>query len=72
MISASAMPEDARPRVLFLSPVPYFKGGAERSLMDLVANDRVVPIVVAPAEGPIAEAMRARGIEVHTLDFAGI
>ena len=43
-----------KPRVLFLSPVPDFKGGAERSLWDLVANPQIEPLLVVPAEGALS------------------
>ena len=42
-----------KPKVLFLSPVGFFKGGAERSLQDLLANPQITPFVMAPEDGPI-------------------
>jgi glycosyltransferase involved in cell wall biosynthesis len=61
-----------RYRVLFFSPVSYYKGGAERSLMDLIGNPSVEAIVLTPAEGPINEAMRKRQVETCVLHFGGI
>ena len=38
-----------RLRVLFVAPVPNFKGGAEQSLMDLLTNPAVDPFLAVPA-----------------------
>lgn len=59
-------------RVLFFAPVATYKGGAERSLMDLISNPSVEPIVLVPAEGPIADELRRRGIQFHILDLGAI
>jgi len=45
-------------------------GGAERCLLDMMASvresaDEIRPILVAPAEGPLAEAARKLGIETR-------
>jgi glycosyltransferase involved in cell wall biosynthesis len=61
-----------RYRVLFFSPVSYYKGGAERSLMDLIGNPSVEPIVLTPVEGPINDAMRKRQVETRVLNFGTI
>ena len=58
--------------ILFFSPVPDFKGGAERSLMDLVRNPNITPHLVVPAEGPISQTARELGIPVRILDFGAI
>ncbi len=59
-------------KIIFLSPVGYFKGGAERSLFDLVANPNIEPIILAPEEGPILEKARELGLEHGVLDFGSI
>jgi glycosyltransferase involved in cell wall biosynthesis len=61
-----------RPRVLFFSPVAYFKGGAERSLMDLVANPAIEAHVLVPGDGPIREKMASLGIPSSLIDFGEI
>lgn len=59
-------------RVLLFSPVSYFKGGAERSLLDLLDNPEIIPCVAAPAEGPILAEARSRGIEAYVVPFGSI
>jgi glycosyltransferase involved in cell wall biosynthesis len=59
-------------KVLYLSPVAYFKGGAERSLFDLLGNPNVEPIVIAPEEGPILERAKKMGLKTYVLDFGRI
>lgn len=59
-------------RVAFLSPVSFFKGGAERSLFDLMANPNVDPLLVVPAEGPVSEQAASRGIPVEVVDFGQV
>ncbi len=59
-------------KIIFLSPVGYFKGGAERSLFDLVANPNIEPIILAPEEGPILDKARELGLEHGILDFGSI
>ncbi len=61
-----------RPVILYFSPVGFFKGGAERSLFDLLANPYVSPVLVVPEEGPIAEKVRSLGIRCHVLPFGMI
>jgi glycosyltransferase involved in cell wall biosynthesis len=58
--------------VLYFSPVGYFKGGAERSLFDLLANPEVTPVLVVPEEGAIAQKARSQGIRCHVLPFGMI
>lgn len=59
-------------KIIFLSPVGYFKGGAERSLFDLVSNPDIQPIILAPEEGPILDRARELGYETGILDFGSI
>jgi len=61
-----------KPNILFLSPVSFFKGGAERSLFDLLANPNITPILIASEEGPILERGRKENIACHTLSFGSI
>ena len=59
-------------KVIYLSPVSFFKGGAERSLFDLMNNPNIRPILVAPDEGEVADKARSLGIETHILPFKSI
>jgi glycosyltransferase involved in cell wall biosynthesis len=61
-----------RVRVLFLSPVPDFKGGAEQSLFDLVDNPGVEPLLVVPAAGAVSAHATSRDVPVRVLDFGSI
>jgi glycosyltransferase involved in cell wall biosynthesis len=61
-----------RLRVLFLSPVPDFKGGAERSLLDLLANPAIEPLLVVPAGGPLSEHATRRNVPVQVLELGNI
>src|SRR5262245_6288296 len=56
-------------RVLFLSPVPEFKGGAEQSLLDLLGNATVEPLLVVPAEGPLSEHAISKNVPVEVLEI---
>lgn len=58
--------------VIFLSPVPDFKGGAERSLMDLMGNPNINPLLVVPAEGPLSKRAADLGIPYDVLEFGKI
>lgn len=59
-------------KVLYLSPVPDFKGGAERSLFDLLANPNVNPILAVPEEGELAVRARSLNIPVFVIDFGSV
>lgn len=59
-------------KVLYVSPVSYFKGGAERSLFDLLANDRVAPYLAVPGEGELADRARTMGIPVTVIRFGNV
>ena len=61
-----------RIRVLFLAPVAYFKGGAERSLFDLMSNRSIDPVLVTPGLGSLAAAAEERGVPVKHLDFVDV
>ena len=58
--------------VLFVCPVAHFYGGAERVLADMLANPAVRPHLCVPAEGPLAEYARARGIPCGIVDIRRI
>lgn len=58
--------------VIFLSPVPDFKGGAERSLMDLMGNPNISARLVVPAEGPLSRRATELGIPYDVLEFGKI
>ncbi len=58
--------------VVFLSPVGFFKGGAERSLFDLLSNPALTPVLVAPEEREVLEKGRGLGIPCHVLPFGDI
>ena len=53
-----------RPRILFVSPVSHFKGGAEVVMRHMLANPYIDPVLAVPEDGPVAEAARAQGIPV--------
>lgn len=59
-------------KILFLSDVEYFKGGAENSLFDLMGNPNITPILVVPTHGPIAEKAKELNIPTHVLDFGNV
>lgn len=59
-------------RVLFVSDVSYFKGGAERSIFDLMANPHIEPVLCVPEEGEISKAAAAKSIPYHTLDYGAV
>lgn len=61
-----------KPRVLFLSPVGSFKGGAERSLFDLLANPYISPFLMAPEEGPILQTAKSQSIPYKEISFGNI
>ena len=61
-------------KVAFASHVSTLRSGAERSLLDVVialARDgRVEPVVTVPAEGEVADVLRAESIPVFALPTA--
>lgn len=56
-------------RVLFVCPASTFYGGAERVVMDLLANPGVEPRLCVPADGELGAEARARGVPVHVVDY---
>lgn len=59
-------------KIIFLSPVGHFKGGAENSLFDLMKNPEITPVLVVPEEGPLSERAKSLGIAYHVLPFNSI
>lgn len=59
-------------KVAFLSPVATFKGGAERSLFDVMRNPDVQPLLIVPAEGPVSARAAQEGIPFEVLDFGQV
>jgi len=61
-----------RPRVLFFSPVADFKGGAERSLLDLMSNPFIDAEIAIPRGGPLSDYFAARNIPCHIVEFGAV
>lgn len=59
-------------KILFLSDVDYFKGGAERSLFDAMATPSITPTLAVPAKGPISEAADEKNIPVVIIDYGSV
>lgn len=59
-------------RVVFVAPVSYFKGGAERSLLDLMNIPGVAPFLVVPAAGPISAKADELRLPWEIVDFGTI
>jgi len=59
-------------KVLFLSPVSYFKGGAERSLFDLFKNPKIEALVAAPSDGELVSAAKDQGLKTSIIPFGQI
>jgi glycosyltransferase involved in cell wall biosynthesis len=62
----------AKIKILYVSPVSFFKGGAERSLFDLLSNPKIVPYLAVPDEGELAEKARAMGIQVTVISLGSV
>ena len=61
---APAAAQAVGPRILFVSAVSEFKGGAEVVLRTMLANPHIQPVLATPAEGAVGEAAAAMGIPV--------
>ncbi|MGF1640598.1 MAG: glycosyltransferase family 4 protein [Rhodospirillales bacterium] len=59
-------------RVLFLTQTPEFFGGAENSLLDLLANPGVDAVLAAPGEGPLTAAAGALGVRTRTFALGAV
>ena len=77
-IARTPSPPDApmsgaeRPLVLFASPVADLKGGAERVLLDLLANPAIRSALAVPGEGELAEIARQRGLPLRFIDLGRV
>lgn len=60
------------PKVIFLSPVEFFKGGAERCLIDMMLNPSIKPILIVPEEGELKQRAEKMGIKCYTIPFGSI
>lgn len=61
-----------QPRVLFVSDVPDFKGGAERSLFDLMSSPYIEPVLCVPERGEIYDAAHTRKIAAHIIHYGSV
>lgn len=62
----------AKTKILYLSPVSFFKGGAERSLFDLMANPHIKPVLAVPEANAISAKAASLGIKWHVVEFGAI
>lgn len=62
----------ARRCIGFLAPVSHFKGGAERSLFDLMENPSIRPILLVPEEGQLSEEAAKRGITFLVVPYGNV
>ncbi len=70
--TTAVAPRSSAVPVLFVCPVAHFYGGAERVLADMLANPAVRPHLCVPAEGPLADYARERGIPYGIVDIRRI
>lgn len=56
-------------KVMFVSAVADFKGGAETCLKQFMSNPDVSPMLIVPSEGELARYARERSIPVDVVDF---
>jgi glycosyltransferase involved in cell wall biosynthesis len=64
-----------RPRVLFISPVSDMKGGAERVLLELLANPWLQPVLAVPEPGELSDAAERAGVRwacYHPTALSGV
>ena len=54
----------ALPRIMFVSAVADFKGGAEVVLRNMLRNPYIEPVLAVPEEGPLGDAAAAMGVPV--------
>lgn len=69
---ANVCTQDRKKRVAFLSPVSFFKGGAERSLFDLMDNPSIRPLLIVPEEGALSEEAARRNIQTAVIPFGSV
>jgi len=61
-----------RPTILFVSPVSDLKGGAEKVLLELMANPAIRPAIAVPSDGEIAAYARQRDIPVRYFNLGAV
>ncbi len=61
-----------KPNVIFVSDVEFFKGGAERSLFDLMANPNITPVFTAPDRGEMSELADEKGYEFRRIEYGSV
>lgn len=61
-----------KPSIVFLSDVEFFKGGAERSLFDLMDNPNIRPVFTAPDNGEMSQLAGERGYAFHKIDYGSV
>lgn len=59
-------------RILFISDVADFKGGAEKSLLDLMNNPNIEPFLVVPCKGEISIFAQNLNIKTYIIDFGNV
>ena len=65
----------SNPCTIFYLDTSSCIGGAERSLLDLIErldHSRFKPVVACPADGPLPQILKERGVEVHSCRFSGL
>jgi glycosyltransferase involved in cell wall biosynthesis len=58
--------------VVYISAVHFFKGGAEFALKSFLQNPDVNARLIVPAEGDLADKVRAMGIPVDVVDYGAV
>ena len=66
------MPHDPQYRIVIFSDCPYFAGGAEVCLFGVIADPTLIPLLVVPDEGEIAEEARRRDIPVAFVKMGAV
>ncbi|MBX2834031.1 MAG: glycosyltransferase family 4 protein [Micavibrio sp.] len=64
--------KDKRKHIGFFSPVPNFKGGAEKSLFDLLSNPNIQSHIFVPELGAISSKAKELNINADVIDFRSI
>jgi glycosyltransferase involved in cell wall biosynthesis len=66
------MTHDPQYRIVIFSDCPYFAGGAEVCLFDVIADPTLIPLLVVPDDGEIAEEARRRDIPVAVVKMGAV
>jgi glycosyltransferase involved in cell wall biosynthesis len=59
-------------KVIFLSDVEYFKGGAEKSLFDVMTTRSIDPVLAVPEEGDLSGYASDLGIPFIKIDYGNV